>query len=141
MTASSSFGDELFDLLRSLELPVGDYAIFGSGPLIVRGWVEPSNDLDILCRGRAWDEALRVGELVHLEEWNVDVVEVDDGAITIGRRWAIGEFDVDDLIDTAELIAGLPFVELRYVAAYKRIADRPKDRRHLEIMERRGWTG
>jgi hypothetical protein len=131
----------LFARVAGLELPMGDYAIFGSGPLIVRCWIEPSNDLDILCRGRAWEEALRIGDLVHLENWGIDVVEVDEGAITIGRRWAIGDFDVDDLIDTAELIEGLPFVDLRYVADYKRIADRPKDRRHLEIMERHGWAG
>ena len=51
VTGSPSFGNELFDLLRSLELPVGDYAIFGSGPLIVRGIIEATNDLDIICPG------------------------------------------------------------------------------------------
>lgn len=98
----------LFARVAGLGLPQGHYAILWSGPLIVRGWVEPSNDLDILCRGPAWEQALRFGDLVHLEDWDVDIVEVDEGAITIGRRWAIGDFDVDDLIDTAELIEGLP---------------------------------
>lgn len=134
--SSSAFGR-----VADLELPSGDYAIFGSGPLIVRGWVEPTNDLDIVCRGSAWEKAVSLGELVHLEHWDVDVVAIDGGAITIGRRWAIGDLDVDELIDTAEIIDGLPFVELRFVAEYKRIADRPKDRAHLACMERQGWRG
>lgn len=129
----------LFARVARLGLPIGHYAIFGSGPLIVRGWIEPANDLDILCRGPAWEEALRVGDLAHLDDWDVDVVEVEAGLITLGRSWAIGDFDVDELIDSAETIESLPFVALRHVAEYKRIADRAKDRRHLEIMKRRGW--
>jgi len=125
--------------VTELDLPAGHYAIFGSGPLIVRGWVEPSNDLDILCRGPAWEKALSVGDLVHLDDWGVDVVEVDSGVITLGRRWAIGSLDVDELIDSSEIIEGLPFVDLRYVAVYKKIADRTKDRRHLAAMARNGW--
>lgn len=131
----------MFAVVARLELPPGQYAIFGSGPLIVRGWIEPANDLDIVCRGPAWDKARSLGELVHLDEWDVDVVAVGDGRITFGRRWAIGDFDVDELIDTAEIIQGLPFVALKYVVAYKRIADRPKDRRHLAVMEKEGWVG
>ena len=42
---------------------------------------------------------------------------------------------MDHLIDTAEVIDGLPFVRLEHVVAYKRIADRPKDREHLRLLE------
>ena len=48
----------LFGLLRSLDLPMGDFAVFGSGPLIVRGIIEAANDLDVVSRGRAWERAL-----------------------------------------------------------------------------------
>ena len=67
----------------------------------------------------------------------VEIVEVFDGALTFGTEWAIGDPDVDLLIDTAETIDGLPFVRLEHVAAYKRIANRPKDRAHLAIIAQR----
>ena len=37
--------DTLFDYLKKLDLTPGHFAVFGSGPLIVRGWVQGINDL------------------------------------------------------------------------------------------------
>ena len=125
----------LFDLLRSLELPMGDHAIFGSGPLIVRGIIEGTNDLDVISRGRAWERALRAGELLSLPD-GARIVSCFDGAVTIGTNWAYGDFDINELIDTAETIDGLPFVRLEHVVRYKEIAARPKDLTHLELLAR-----
>ncbi len=44
-------------------------------------------------------------------------------------------FDIDHLIDTAEMIDGLPFVQLEHVIAYKQIAGRPKDLEHLRKLD------
>lgn len=129
----SPLEQNLFDLLRSLGLPMGDYAIFGSGPLIMRGIIEATNDLDVISRGRAWERALRVGELVSLPD-GARIVSCFDGSVTIGRNWAYGDFDIDKLIDTAEVIDGLPFARLEHVVHYKEIAARPKDVIHLELL-------
>ena len=43
----------------------------------------------------------------------------------------------DAFIDAAEEIEGIPCVPLEHIIAYKRTADRPKDRTHLEIIEQR----
>ena len=42
------------------------------------------------------------------------------------------------MIDTAEIIDGLPFVRLEHVIAYKQIAGRPKDLQHLALIEKAG---
>jgi hypothetical protein len=130
----------MFRRLRELALPLGDYAVFGSGPLAIRGWIEAAADLDVVCRGAAWEEVRRIGTRRRIEEGGIEVeiVALDGGALTFGRRWALGGFDVDALIDTAEIIDGLPFVRLEHVAAFKRAAGRPKDRAHLEAMRRHG---
>ena len=124
----------LFDLLRSLDLPIGDYAVFGSGPLIVRGIIEATNDLDVVSRGDAWERASESGDLVTLPLDGAVIVSCFDGAITIGQSWAYGDVNIDELIDTAEVIDGIPFVGLEHVVAYKEIADRPKDRQHLRLL-------
>jgi len=123
----------IFDLLRSLDLPTADHAVFGSGPLIVRGIVEPTNDLDVISRGAAWEVAAAAGDLEVLSDGAV-IAAFFGGIITIGTRWAMGDFDLDELIDTSEMIEGIPFVLLKYVVAYKRFADRPKDRAHLASL-------
>lgn len=122
----------LFDLLRSLHLPAGEYAIFGSGPLLVRGIIARAGDLDVICRGAAWEAARRLGPLT--EQHGVPVVSLFDGQVTLGCKWAVGEVDESSLISTAEVIDGLPFVRLEHVVAYKRIIDRPKDREHLRRL-------
>ena len=131
----ASRGTSLFDSLRSLGLPDGDYAVFGSGPLIVRGIIEATNDLDVISRGAAWEKACELGELVTLAEHNVDIVSFLDGAITIGTSWAYGDVDIDGLIDTANIIDGLPFARLEHVVEYKEIAGRPKDLEHLRLLK------
>ena len=87
----------------------------------------------MICRGAAWEAAQRLGPAV--DQDGVPVVSLFGGQVTLGVRWAVGEVDVDHLIDTAEVIDGLPFVRLEHVVAYKRIADRPKDREHLRRLE------
>lgn len=130
----STRGTELFDALRSLNLPEGEYVVFGSGPLIVRGIIDATNDLDVVCRGAAWERACELGEMVTLVDHDVDVVSFLDGAITIGTSWAYGDVDIDELIDTAQVIDGLPFARLEHVARYKEIAGRTKDLEHLRLM-------
>lgn len=125
----------LFDLLKSLHLPTGDYAIFGSGPLIVREIIPASNDLDIICRGNAWKTVQEEGECEYLSDYDVTVVTMCDGRLTFGSEWAIGDFDINELIDSAEIIDGLPFVRLEHVANYKKISKRPKDLEHLKALE------
>ncbi|MGI9222066.1 MAG: hypothetical protein ACR2QS_13635 [Woeseiaceae bacterium] len=128
----------LLKRVARLGLPDGDFAIFGSGPLLVRGIIDATNDIDIICRGPAWEKAVSIGEKAFLPDYDVEIVSIDDGAITLGRSWGIGDFDTNELIDSAEMIDGLPFVQINYVIDYKRIAGRSKDLQHLELIKQHG---
>jgi len=125
--------EALFQYVRDLRLPVGDYAIFGSGPMIIRGWISGANDLDIICRGKAWEIACNKGVVSYDERYDVSLASHCNGRVTFGTEWAIGEFDIDELIDTAEIIDGLPFVGLQHVIEYKQIRASAKDLVHLEL--------
>ncbi|MBU1227714.1 MAG: hypothetical protein KJ698_10970 [Actinobacteria bacterium] len=127
--------------LHSLHLPRGDWALFGSGPLLLRGWIDDVGDLDVICREAAWEHAKAIGEPGVLQPDGVEIVNVDGGAITIGTSWRYGDIAVSDLIDDAEEIEGIPCVRLEHIVAYKRTADRPKDRVHLQIIEQRSAGG
>ena len=122
------------DVLRQLALPTGEYAVFGSGPLVVRGIVPFGNDLDVLCRGDAWNRVRELGDLEHLDDYGVDIVTMLDGQLTFGTSWGIGSLDVDELIDTAETILALPFVRLEFVETYKQIRNSEKDIAHLDAL-------
>ena len=127
---------ELFERLRALALPPDDYVIFGSGPLVVRGVIEATNDLDILCRGTAWEAVCALAPPKYVPQWDVELVSLYDDRLTFGTTWAIGEVGVDEVIDSAETIDGLPFANLAYVVEYKKKSARPKDLAHLEALAR-----
>ncbi len=127
----------LFNALLELELPAGDFAIFGSGPLAVREIIPAANDLDVLCGNRAWDAVCALGESEYLPNYGVEVVNLRNGDITFGQTWGIGDFDVSELIQSAELIDGLPFVQLQHVARYKEIRGSDKDQQQLAAL--REW--
>lgn len=129
---------ELFDFVAQLGLAQGEYAIFGSGPLIVRGIIPLSNDLDIICRGSAWRTVLAAGQPQFLDAYETTVVSMANGSVTFGTTWGIGAFDIDELVDTADIIDGLPFVRLRYVIEYKTIRSLPKDLAHIEASRLAG---
>lgn len=125
----------LFDRLRMMNLPAGDYAVFGSGPLLVRGIIHSCNDLDVICRGAAW-QAVRVqGAIEFLPEYDIEIVTMLEGKLTFGTRWGIGDFDIDELIESAEIIDDLPFVRLEHVVAYKKTRASTKDVQHLEALK------
>ena len=131
--------DSLFRKLIDLDLPKGHFAVFGSGPLVIRDIIPAANDIDVLCRGAAWTHAQTIGDVEYLNECDIEIVSADNGQLTFGTRWAIGSFDTNELIDTAEMLEGLPFVQLEHVIAYKRVADRAKDREHLSAMRLNGY--
>ncbi len=118
-----------------MELPPNSYAVFGSGPLAAHRLIDDVGDLDVIVRDVAWDRVKDIGTIVMYG--NDPVVDLGNG-LTFGRSWAYGDIDVGQLIEDAETIDGLPFVQLKAVVAYKRIAGRPKDLRHIELIESAG---
>jgi hypothetical protein len=114
---------DLFEYLKLLSLPDGDYAVFGSGPLIVRGVIAPTNDLDVICRRLAWERVQEIGTLQFNDDYGVEIVTLFDGKVTFGNKWGIGDFNVDELI---------PFVKLKHVIEYKLIRKSKKDVQHIE---------
>ncbi len=132
---SQDAGTDLLEQLRHLGLPQSDFAIFGSGPLFVRGIIPEINDLDVLCRGEAWLISRSVGTHEYLAKYETEIVSLHGGMITIGRKWGIGNFDTNELIDTAEIIDDLPFVRLQHVVNYKNIRGSEKDLNHLALLE------
>ena len=129
----------LFDRLKQLNLPPQGFAIFGSGPLAIRGLVPLANDLDIVCRQEVWETVSSLGTFEYLPMYDVTVSTMYGGTVTFGRKWGIGDFDVEELIDTAEIIDALPFVRLEHVIRYKQIRPSAKDLLHLDALKSSGY--
>jgi hypothetical protein len=105
--------DELLGLLSEYNLPDGDYAIFGSAPLMILGIIDSVNDLDVIIRPSKWSFKSK-------GEYRTDEIEFFD-------NWP--GFDVDDLIDNHTFEhKGFLFVNPNEVIKYKRNLKRDKDK-------------
>jgi len=117
------------DELRLLNLPDKQYAIFGSGPMAVRG-LRQAHDLDLLIKKDLWDELAKIYPL------HEKGVALRAGHIELFSHWEPWFKDTDQLIETAEVIDGLPFVRLEYVLEWKKQMGREKDKQDVVLIEK-----
>jgi len=125
----------LFQKLLSLNLFVEDFAVFGGGPMFAHGIKWTGHDLDIIARGKAWEQASKMGEVKKAKLGKGSVVELFDGTVEIFNDWSPGLWDINELINAAEYIEGIKFVTLENVIKYKKIYNRPKDLEQIKLIE------
>lgn len=128
-------GKELLKKLKSLNLPSEDYAIFGSGPMYPRGIKELGHDIDLVAKGKAWEIATTLGKVELTTSGLNKVVVLLDGEIEIFNGWWPGEWNIDDLIDTADIFDGIRYVNLQNLLKWKKVMGRPKDFEHIKLVE------
>ena len=125
----------LIQLLLSLNLEKDDFSVFGSGPMFGHGLIELTNDLDIIARGKAWEQAKKFGG-ISTENGTEKTIKLFNKRIEIGNYFYPGNFDTNELIDTSNIIEEIRFVRLENVLTYKKILNRPKDIIHIKIIEK-----
>jgi hypothetical protein len=124
----------LFQKLTMINLPSTDYAVFGSAPMWLHGLKELNNDVDIIARGAVWQLATELGEVVKAPTKG-EVIKLFDGTIEVYNVWAPGDWDTDELIDTAEEVDGIRFVNLENVKKWKINYGREKDLQHVKLID------
>jgi hypothetical protein len=121
----------LFREPAALGLRLGEYAIFGSGPLAIRG-LRDAADVDVIVTRQAWDRLVAEGHPVEAHDSDL---KIQVGKVEILRTWHPEVAPIERLIEEAEIILGLPFVRLDRVEAWKRAYGRPKDGPDLERID------
>jgi hypothetical protein len=110
------------------------FVVFGSGPLLLHG-LRDVGDLDIVARGPAWGRASELGQRVVASLNGAPMRHFWGGKIEVTQGWISPEWDVDELIDRADLVEGIRFARLDAVLAYKRFLRRDKDIRDISAIE------
>lgn len=120
--------------LLTLQLPTDDYVVAGSGPLLAHGLRQDVSDLDIVARADAWKIALHLADPRVAPSGHGQRVVLFDGDIEVFDRWLPGTEDTDELIDSAELVEGIPFCPLSRALEWKIRSNREKDRRDIRLI-------
>ena len=117
--------------LGSLNLPAGKFAIFGSGPMAIRG-IRESKDLDIIVKQDVWDSLIKKYPM--LLHSNPTCLKI--GNIEVYKDWLELSDRINEIIDGAETIANFPYVQLKYVVEWKTQFGREKDLKDIELIQK-----
>jgi len=118
---------ELRDFIKKENIDHKDFAVFGSGPLAVRN-IRESRDIDIILRPSIF-ENLKKKYKINSRGY------ICQGNIEIFSDWNPWFSDVNLLIDSADIINNIKYVKLEYVIKWKKMFNREKDKRDIELIE------
>lgn len=127
---------EIFRRVEALQLPLGEYVVFGSGPLEAHG-IRSTGDVALFVTTVFYRELEATG----WEERSRDHIPggclTKDGIYEAYDTWRYGDYNPapEEIIREADIIMGLPFAPLREVLAWKRAFGRPKDEADIALIE------
>lgn len=122
---------ELLERLKGLNLPPDQFALFGSGPMAVRGLREPG-DFDVLASPTLFAE-LSKKHLVE-QSWHGGKIKGIAKDIDIYDATA-APIPTVELLERAEVFDGVRYVTLEDVIVAKRAQGREKDLKDIQIIE------
>jgi len=127
----------IFDRVKKLDLPIGQYAVFGSALLDVWG-IRKAEDLDIIVTPELYNK------LKSKKEWKekyangfMMLIKGDVNVTTTQDKPTDGDYCPDrlQLIKNAVKIKGVPFVRIEEVIACKKDYNRQKDRDDIKAIK------
>src|SRR5439155_21692820 len=98
-------------------------------------------DVDVVARAAAWERAVSLGRRCPAASGTGSVVRFFDSRIEVFDQWIPSGWDVDELIDSAEVIDGIRFVPLSRGLRWKVQMARPKDAHHVAALRRHLGSG
>ncbi len=126
--------EEIITKIKGLNLPDGEYCIFGGCPLTIAGLRE-SNDIDILVSKKLYK---------HLEENGWQKIEKGPGdapltydVFEVHDNWNFSSYSptVQELLNDATLVEGIAFASLKEVRKWKEGSRIPKHLKDIELID------
>ncbi len=131
--------EELFQFLRHLALPEGQWVVFGGSCLAAHG-IRPANDVDIFVhpllydqlKHQRWTEHTASSTGSNFLKTTASNIEIQ-AFITCGSDQWVPQ--VEAYLRDPEFINGLPFMPLSQMYAWKDTTRRPKDIIDIELIK------
>jgi hypothetical protein len=124
---------EFLKKLKELNLPRGKFAIFGSGPMGIRGLRE-IGDLDVIITEDIFNNFKQRPDF-KLDKKKSGNEYLEKDGIEFYKNWHPGDWDINKLIQDSEIINDWPFVRLEEVLKWKKLKMRDKDIKDIELIE------
>jgi len=127
---------DIFEEVKNLNLPLGQYLVLGSGPMAARR-IREYKDIDILVTENLYEELVKQGwKTVEINGVNGKFKVLKNGKFEVDKRLWCGDYkpDIEALIKNAEIINGVPFLQLSELVKFKTALGREKDLKDIELI-------
>jgi len=119
---------KLLEKLEKLNLPKDKFAIYGSGPLGIRG-IREINDLDLIVTADLWDELSKAYPV----EGPDNKQRIWFGEIEIVGNTVL--YKAEKMIKEADIIDGVRYVNLETIMKCKKKMGRKKDLKDIKLIK------
>lgn len=119
---------KLLQKLKKLNLPKDKFAIYGSGPLGIRG-IREIKDLDLIVTSDLWKELVKK----YPTKDSGEKLRIDLGGIEILAKPIVYKAKI--LIQEADIIDGIRYVKLTTLMELKKVMGRKKDFKDIELIK------
>lgn len=122
----------IFEDVKKLNLPIGQYAVVGSGVMSAHG-IRSHHDVDLIVTKNLF-EILKDSGWQNVPNRNS---VLKSGNYEVDADYKYGEYqpDHDELIRNAEIIEGVPFIRFSELIKFKMALGRDKDKKDIELIE------
>lgn len=130
--------NSLLRTLDSLSLPdnKGSYAIFGSGPMAIRGLKE-AHDLDVVISPIIWNSLIKKGHKTSIAPSGTQrilIVDSSGNELELMKEWSMG-VNAEEILKSSENIKGHWYGSLELLLKWKKNMNRPKDLEDIRTIE------
>lgn len=125
---------DVIDKMKSLNLPKGQYVVYGSAPFAIYG-IRDVNDIDMYVSKEVFEDLKKKGwkkvyKGLRDEPLSYDIFEAHD-------TWEFSPYSptLPDLLSRATEVDGITFASLEDVTKWKQGSGRPKDIVDLKLID------
>lgn len=129
---------DIISRVKSLNLPIGKYIVFGSSVMEVHG-IRKAKDVDLIVDKDVFNELKRRGWKRHWFFKRVltcKALKKDGNEAFSHIKWKNYRVGNHELFKNAEIIEGVPFMRLDEYLKYKKCLPRDKDKRDVVLIEK-----
>ncbi len=128
---------DIISRIKSLNLPLGHYCVFGSGVLEVHG-IRKARDIDLIVDKDMYQELKKRGWKRYWffrRVFTCKALKKDGNEAFSNIKWKNYRVENNELFKNAETIDGVPFMRLNEYLRYKRCLPREKDKMDVKLIE------
>lgn len=128
---------DIFEEVKKLNLPLGEYVVVGSGPMAARG-IRDYKDIDILVTKNLYSKLIKQSwKTVEINGVNGKFEVLKNDKFEVDKKLWCGNYkpDTENLIKSAEIINGVPFLLLKELIKFKKALGREKDLKDIILIE------